>query len=55
MMAATALPVGVEVSIPSRKAQQDSALTEFGAGAGDFGDGSAEPVNRLTTRLTLKI
>ena len=45
-MAAIARPVGVAVSTPSRKTQRDSPFAEIGDGAGDLGDGSAEPVDR---------
>lgn len=46
MIAATARPVGVAVSTPSRKARNVIRRSSRSAiGPGDFGDGSAEPVN----------
>ena len=46
-------PVGVAVSIPSRKARNRiDRITEFGDGAGDFGDGAAEPVDAVTTTVS---
>ncbi len=45
MIAATARPVGVAVSIPSRMAQQDSALAKIRDGAGNFSNRSAEPID----------
>ena len=45
MMAATARPVGVAVSMPSRKRATGSTLDKVGDGAGDVGDRAAEPVD----------
>jgi hypothetical protein len=46
IIAATARPVGVAVSMPfAQCAQQDSALTKLGNNAGDFGDRAAQPID----------
>ena len=46
IIAATARPVGVAVSIPSRKARKRiPCSTEFSDGPRDFGDGPAKSVN----------
>lgn len=45
-MAATARPVGVPVSMPSRKARnRDSTFTELGDSASYFGDGTPETID----------